>query len=135
MTSRPALTFGIESSLSGKSWRWRGGNMDLGDAASGLEDDIVTQLLLSRGVPREDIDRHRTPSLRAFLPDPSAFRDMDAAAERLAQAILTGETVTVYGDYDPESSETFTISLTSPEGANFGASTQLMATGTISNDD
>lgn len=66
----------------------------------GLEDDIVTQLLLSRGVARDDLDRHRNPSLRAFLPDPSAFRDMDAAAERLAQAVLTKETVTVYGDYD-----------------------------------
>src|SRR4051812_17732263 len=100
MSSRPALTFGIENSLSGKTWSWRGGNMDLGAAAAGLEDDIVTQLLLSRGVPRDDIDRHRTPSLRAFLPDPSEFLDMDAAAERLAQAILSHETVTIYGDYD-----------------------------------
>lgn len=66
----------------------------------GMTDDIVTQLLLSRGVPREDLDRHRNPSLRAFLPDPSEFRDMDAAAERLAQAVLTNETVTIYGDYD-----------------------------------
>ncbi len=66
----------------------------------GVTDDIVTQLLLSRGVPREDLDRHRNPSLRAFLPDPSEFRDMDAAAERLAQAVLTNETVTIYGDYD-----------------------------------
>jgi single-stranded-DNA-specific exonuclease len=100
MSSRSALTLGIESSLSGRSWRWRGGNMDLGEAAAGLEDDIVTQLLLSRGIAREDIERHRTPSLRAFLPDPSAFRDMDAAAERLAQAVLSNETVTIYGDYD-----------------------------------
>ena len=66
----------------------------------GLEDDIVTQLLLSRGVLREDLERQRSPSLRAFLPDPSLFRDMDAAAERLVQAVLTGETVTIYGDYD-----------------------------------
>jgi single-stranded-DNA-specific exonuclease len=95
-----APTFGIDTSLSGKSWQWRGGNMDLGENASGLEDDIVTQMLLSRGVEREDIDRHRTPSLRAFLPDPSSFRDMDAAAERLAQAVIIGESVTIYGDYD-----------------------------------
>jgi single-stranded-DNA-specific exonuclease len=99
--SHPVL--GIERSLSGKTWRWRGGNMDLssaaGDGVGGL-DDIVTQLLLSRGVARDDLVRHRTPSLRAFLPDPSEFRDMDHAAERLAQAVLTGETVTVYGDYD-----------------------------------
>ena len=100
MASAPAFIFGIESSLSGKSWRWRGGNMDLASGPGGLEDDIVTQLLLSRGVPHDDIERHRTPLLRAFLPDPSAFRDMDAGAERLAQAVLTNETITVYGDYD-----------------------------------
>ena len=74
--------------------------MDLSQGPGGLEDDIVTQLLLSRGVARDDLERHRTPSLRAFLPDPSAFRDMDAAAERLARAVETGEAVTVYGDYD-----------------------------------
>jgi len=74
--------------------------MELGDADFGLEDDIVSQLLLSRGVTRDDLDRQRTPSLRAFLPDPSALRDMDAAADRLAQAVMTHEQVTVYGDYD-----------------------------------
>ena len=73
--------------------------MDLGSGAS-LDHDLVTQLLLSRGVEPHDIERHRNPSLRAFLPDPSALRDMDLAAERLAQAVLSGETMTVYGDYD-----------------------------------
>ncbi|WP_374405572.1 single-stranded-DNA-specific exonuclease RecJ [Pelagerythrobacter sp.] len=92
--------FGIERSLSGKAWRWRGGNMALGGGAASLSDDIVAQLLLSRGVAREELDRHRTPTLREFLPDPSAFRDMDAAAERIAQAVLGGETITIYGDYD-----------------------------------
>ena len=92
--------FGIERSLSGKAWRWRGGNMALGGDGARLEDDIVAQLLLSRGVPRDDLERHRTPTLRAFLPDPSAFRDMNVAAERIAQAVLGGETITIYGDYD-----------------------------------
>ncbi len=80
--------------------------MDLASAGGGggngatLEHDLVTQLLLARGVPHDDLERHRNPSLRAFLPDPSEFRDMDAAAERLAQAVLTQEQVTIYGDYD-----------------------------------
>ena len=100
MASRSASIFGIEQSLTGKAWRWRGGNMDLSQDHGRHGGDIVAQLLLSRGVPSEDLDRHRTPSLRAFLPDPSEFRDMDAAAQRLAQAVLTGETVTIYGDYD-----------------------------------
>jgi len=74
--------------------------MEMADGIAGLEDDIVTQLLLARGVVREDLTRHRTPTLRGFLPDPSEFRDMDAAAERLAEAVLGQETITIYGDYD-----------------------------------
>lgn len=74
--------------------------MEIEGGAIGLEDDIVTQLLLSRGVERDDLERHRTPTLGGFLPDPSSFRDMDSAAERIAQAILARETITVYGDYD-----------------------------------
>ncbi len=73
--------------------------MDLGGAI-GLEHDIVAQLLMSRGVPEDDLERHRNPSLRAFLPNPSLFRDMDRAAERLAHAVENREAITVYGDYD-----------------------------------
>ena len=62
--------------------------------------DIVTQLLLARGVAEADLARNRTPTLRYFLPDPSEFNDMDTAADRLAQAVLNGERITVYGDYD-----------------------------------
>lgn len=91
--------FGVTHSLAGRTWQWRGGNMELSDPSGGM-DDIITQLLLSRGVPRDDLARHRNPTLREFLPDPSTFRDMDNAAERIAQAIFTGETITIYGDYD-----------------------------------
>ncbi len=40
------------------------------------------------------------PALRDWLPDPSAFRDMDAAASRLADAVVRGERVTLFADYD-----------------------------------
>lgn len=98
--SRSTAVLGIEQSLSGKAWRWRGGNMEMGGELGGLEQDITTQLLLSRGVSPEDLDKHRQPSLRAFLPDPSVFADMDRAADRIAEAVIAGETMTVYGDYD-----------------------------------
>lgn len=97
------LPIGNQRSLGGKHWRWRGGNMDLRGTPAEITDlghDLVTQLLLARGVPRHDLERHRNPSLRTFLPDPSHFRDMDKAAERLARAIWDGESVTIYGDYD-----------------------------------
>lgn len=99
MASHAPSVFGIERSLTGRAWRWRRGNMDLG-SGNGLDSNLIDQLLLARGVPADDLQRHRTPSLREFLPDPSEFRDMDAAAERLAQAVLTNERVTIYGDYD-----------------------------------
>lgn len=99
MTASSAHALSIGSSISGKAWVWRGGNMALGDGA-GLEHDIVDQLLLARGVEPADLARNRAPTLREFLPDPSDLRDMDCAAERLAQAVLTQERVTIYGDYD-----------------------------------
>ena len=64
----------ITTSLSGQPWRWRRQGGDT------LTDDLTDQLLLARGVPREDLARHRSPTIRDFLPDPSVFRDMDSAA-------------------------------------------------------
>ena len=93
-----AAVCGVESSLSGQAWHWRGGNMAAGDGSA--LPDLVAQLLLARGVTPDDLDRQRSPSLREFLPDPSIFQDMDVAADRLAQAVLSGERVTIYGDYD-----------------------------------
>ncbi len=74
--------------------------MALAGDISPLDKGIVDQLLLARGVAPEDLDRQRNPSLRAFLPDPSEFRDMDRAAERIAEAVIGREATTIYGDYD-----------------------------------
>ena len=84
----------VERSLLGQPWRWRRhGGDDLGR-------DLVDQLLLARGVDEADLARHRSPTIRDFLPDPSSFRDMDKAASRLADAIEAGETIAIFGDYD-----------------------------------
>lgn len=76
--------------------------MELGDqsGAMGLEHNILSQLLMTRGVDETDIARHAKPTLREFLPNPSEFQDMDKAAERIAKAVIAGEKITVYGDYD-----------------------------------
>ena len=95
-----AAVFGVESSLSGKAWRWRNGNMALDGPSAELEHGIVDQLLLGRGVSRDELALHRAPNLRSFLPDPSIFNDMDKAARRLADAVQTNEQVTIFGDYD-----------------------------------
>src|SRR6185295_4187644 len=97
MTS--SLVCGVSRSILGQPWRWRGGAAD--DTDPGFQpDDLVDRLLLARGVARDDLVRHRAPTLRGFMPDPSVFRDMDKAAERLADAVERREKVTIFGDYD-----------------------------------
>ncbi len=63
-------------------------------------DALADELLLARGVARDDLERHRKPTIRDFLPDPSCFRDMDKGAARLADAVQSGETIAIFGDYD-----------------------------------
>jgi single-stranded-DNA-specific exonuclease len=63
-------------------------------------DALVDELLLARGVAREDLARHRDARIRDFLPDPSCFQDMDKGAQRLADAVQAGESVAIFGDYD-----------------------------------
>lgn len=74
--------------------------MALGCGSNMAGTDLITQLLMARGVDPADLERHRTPTLRDFLPDPSIFADMDIAADRMAQAVISGEAITIYGDYD-----------------------------------
>ncbi|HWH16923.1 MAG TPA: single-stranded-DNA-specific exonuclease RecJ [Allosphingosinicella sp.] len=94
-----AFVCGVSRSILGQPWRWRGSMFEAADADF-VPDDLVSQLLMARGVAREEIERHRTPTIRDFMPDPSIFRDMDRAAERLADAVEAREPVTIFGDYD-----------------------------------
>ena len=90
---------GITHSIGGQPWHWRRASADM--ASENLApDDLVTQLLLARGVPRDDLERQRVPTLRGFMPDPALFKGMDAAAERLADAVAAKEAITIFGDYD-----------------------------------
>jgi single-stranded-DNA-specific exonuclease len=89
----------ITKSILGQPWRWRALATDTRDPGF-APDDLVTQLLLARGCPREELEAHKAPSIRGFMPDPSIFRDMDRAAERLADAIEAQQSVTIFGDYD-----------------------------------
>ncbi len=100
---------GVAGSLSGRRWVWRntGGVATAATDRAGLllsqrldVPEIVGRLLAGRGIVAADAEHFLQPTLRALMPDPSCFVDMDRAAERLAQAVRAGETVGVFGDYD-----------------------------------
>jgi single-stranded-DNA-specific exonuclease len=85
----------IDRSITGQPWRWRRpADPEL------TPEGLIDELLLARGVAREELARHRAPTIREFLPDPSCFKDMDKGARRLADAVQARETVAIFGDYD-----------------------------------
>jgi single-stranded-DNA-specific exonuclease len=81
-------------------WRSAEDRVGLGIAQRAGVSEIVGRLLAGRGVGIEQAADFLDPTLRALLPDPSLLTDMDAAAERLADAVVRNETVAVFGDYD-----------------------------------
>ena len=81
-------------------WREGEDRVALGIAQRAGLPEIVGRLLAARGIGIEECGDFLDPTLRALLPDPSLLTDMDAAAERLADAAARGETVGVFGDYD-----------------------------------
>ncbi|MBT4117186.1 MAG: single-stranded-DNA-specific exonuclease RecJ [Rhodospirillaceae bacterium] len=99
---RQEFVFGVARSFSGKEWRLRDGDDRLGLALSqqlGLA-EIVGRLLSQRGVDAGGATSYLDPKLSGLLPDPSHLKDMDVAAHRLADAVVAGEGIAVFGDYD-----------------------------------
>ena len=101
MTDTPCF-LDVRTSITGKRWQPRPCDDRLAWALAqgrGLP-EIVGRVLASRGVTEDACDSFLNPTLKALLPDPSRFRDMDKAAERIARAVLEGESIAVFGDYD-----------------------------------
>ena len=92
--------FNITTSILGQPWRWRGGIAPGGGLDGRGDDEMLHHLFRARGAAPADFARLKTPTLRDWLPDPSIFRDMDAAATRLADAIAAHQAIVIFGDYD-----------------------------------
>ncbi len=93
---------GVERSVTGRRWRQRLADERLSLALAqrlGMP-EILGRILVARGIDADGAERFLNPTLREQLPDPSTFKDMDAAVARLARAIESSETIAVFGDYD-----------------------------------
>ena len=93
---------GVEHSLGGRRWELRvpDDRHALAIAQIAGVPEPVARVLAGRGVAPADAAQFLAPKLRDLLPDPSQFRDMDAAATRIADAIERGEAIAIFGDYD-----------------------------------
>lgn len=60
----------------------------------------LARLLCVRGVSFEEVDNFINPKIQKLMPDPYVLKDMQKAAERVAETVIKGEKIAVIGDYD-----------------------------------
>jgi single-stranded-DNA-specific exonuclease len=100
--TQAAPYLGVAKSLCGRFWLERPGDDRLGLAIAQRcqVPELIGRMLAARGQSLESAPGFLAPRLRDLLTDPSELKDMDRAAERLADAVSRGERIAIFGDYD-----------------------------------
>ena len=60
----------------------------------------MSKLLSLRHVSESDVPYFLNPKLSTLMPDPNILKDMDKAANRIADAVITHQKIAIIGDYD-----------------------------------
>ncbi len=104
VTGGGRAVLGVERSIGGRRWVDRLAEADL-VVARGIAQrhglpEILGRVLAARGIDADGAATFLAPSLKALMPDPAVLRDMDAAASVLADAVVAGRRIAIFGDYD-----------------------------------
>jgi len=98
------LFLGVERSVCGRPWRDR---LDERATARALAiaqrhnvPELLARILAGRGVEIDEVEAFLDPTVRRLLPDPHTVTAMEEAALRLADAMVRGEQIAIFGDYD-----------------------------------
>jgi single-stranded-DNA-specific exonuclease len=99
-----SAAFGVARSFTGRRWL-------ITPVDPGLENElrrelppVLARLLALRGVGLKQAADYLAPRLKTLLPDPFVLKDMSAAVTCVAAALVTGERIAVFGDYDVDGS-------------------------------
>lgn len=86
----------VEKSMLGRAW------FVLGDDSTPFvdADDLLHRILAGRGIADADIPKFLNPSVKEYMPDPFVLHDMQVAVKIISDAVLNGEKIAIYGDYD-----------------------------------
>ena len=103
-SSNSRFFLGIERSACGRAWRDRldeqGSQRALAIVQHHGVPELLARILAGRGVAIDEVASFLDPTVRALMPDPDTLADMRIAAARLADAVMRGETIAIFGDYD-----------------------------------
>jgi single-stranded-DNA-specific exonuclease len=98
------LFLGVENSATGRAWRDR---LDERGAARALTiaqrhdlPELLARILAGRNIEADAVDAFLDPTIKHLMPDPLVLTAMKTAAERIADAVMRGESVAIFGDYD-----------------------------------
>jgi single-stranded-DNA-specific exonuclease len=98
------LFLGVENSATGRAWRDR---LDARGSARALAiaqrhdlPELLARILAGRNVEVDAVEAFLDPTIKRSMPDPYVLTAMPIAAARLADAIVRGESIAIFGDYD-----------------------------------
>jgi len=104
LKSSGRLFLGVERSVCGRAWRDR---LDERASAHALAiaqrhgiPELLARILAGRGVALDDVEAFLDPTVKRLMPDPHTVTAMEAAATRIAEAVVRSESVAIFGDYD-----------------------------------
>ncbi len=100
----PPAFLGVSRSATGRLWRDR---LDARGAAQALAivqryqlPEMLARVLAGRGVDLDAVDDFLDPTIRKLMPDPFTVTQMEAATKRISDAVMRGEKIAIFGDYD-----------------------------------
>ena len=98
------LFLGVENSATGRAWRDR---LDERAAARALAiaqrhdlPELLARIIAGRNVEIDAVETFLDPTIKRSMPDPHVLAGMKEAAERIADAVIRGERIAIFGDYD-----------------------------------
>jgi single-stranded-DNA-specific exonuclease len=104
LNSSDRFFLGVEKSATGRAWRdrldERGQARALTIAQRSGVPELLARVLAGRGVEADEVAAYLDPTIKGLMPDPHTLTDMEAASARLAHAVIHGESVAIFGDYD-----------------------------------
>lgn len=62
--------------------------------------EVLARILSSRGITADTAEDFLNPTLKKNLPNPLTLKDMEKAANRMADSVMNGEAIGLMGDYD-----------------------------------
>ena len=61
---------------------------------------LIAKIIALRGITSDDVANFLDPKISTLMPDPHVLKDMQKAAERIADAIIENQKIAIIGDYD-----------------------------------